>query len=228
MQKMTIVDEKFYGRLKSRSLTKRQSELFDTLFPKLEIKTFTDIEQALPNYDKVLLEIGFGSGEHLAQMARSHPADLFIGCEPFVNGVASLLIKIDEEKIQNIRVYQRDARFLIKELPNNFLDGVFLLFPDPWPKRKHIKRRFLQDKTITDIYTRLKPGAYRRVASDHKEYRNWILKMFGQDKFRGLFTAELFDRRTRPSEETWAKTRYERKAEDEILYAIYTKVIDGE
>jgi tRNA (guanine-N7-)-methyltransferase len=225
---MTVVDEKFYGRLKSRSLTKRQSGLFDTLFTDVENKSFDDVELALPNYDKVFLEIGFGSGEHLAQMAKSHPADLFIGCEPFVNGVASLLAKIDEEKIKNIRVYQRDARFLIKELPNNFLDGVFLLFPDPWPKRKHIKRRFLQDKTIADIHARLKPGAFWRVASDHKEYRAWILKMFGQEKFRDLFTAELFDRHTRPSEEVWAKTRYEQKAEDEILYAIYTKVIDGE
>lgn len=222
VEKVTIVDEKFYGRMKSRSLTARQELLFETLMPRIGIKSFAEIDNA--GFDRIFLEIGFGGGEHIAQMALNNPNDLFIGCEPFINGVASLLVKIDENKIQNIRIYQADARTLIKEIPDNSLSGVFLLFPDPWPKRKHIKRRFLQDKTITDLYNRLKVGGFWRIASDHKEYKPWILKLFNQEKFKSCFEMKVFNRDTRPDPETWPKTRYEQKATEEILYAVCEKV----
>lgn len=221
MEKLTVIDEKFYGRLKSRSLTSRQENLFKTLMNEISINSFEDIKNL--NYDSVFLEIGFGNGEHIAKMALNHPDSLFIGCEPFVNGVASLLTKIDDDKIENIQIYQADARNLIKDMPDNFLSGAFLLFPDPWPKRKHIRRRFLQDKTISDIYNKLKSGASWKIASDHKEYRAWILKLFNQEKFKKCFHGEIFNRKSRPDEEFWPKTRYEQKAVDEILYAIYTK-----
>ena len=221
VKKTTRVDEKFYGRLKSRSLTNRQEKLFETLMPEVGIKSFSEID--LSKFNRVFLEVGFGSGEHIAQMALNNPNDLFVGCEPFVNGVASLLVKIDENKIQNIRIYQADARTLMKEIPADSLSGAFLLFPDPWPKRKHIKRRFLQEKTIEDIYNRLKINGFWRLASDHKEYKSWILKLFNQERFQKLFEMKTFNRETRPDEEVWPKTRYEQKATEEILYAICIK-----
>lgn len=220
-QKRTIVEEKFYGRLKSRRLTDRQESLFKTLFKDIAINSFEDIISS--NHKEVFFEIGFGGGEHIAKMALSNPQSLFIGCEPFVNGVASLLTKIDDLKITNIRIYQNDARNLLKEFPDEFLSGVFLLFPDPWPKRKHIRRRFLQEKTIFMIYNKLKKDGFWRIASDHKEYKAWILKLFKQEDIRKKFEEKIFDKVSRPSFETWPQTRYEQKATDEILYAIYTK-----
>lgn len=221
-QKITIVEEKFYGRLKSRRLTDRQEMLFKTLFKDISINSFEDIRKL--NYKDIFFEIGFGGGEHIVNMALSNPNGLFIGCEPFVNGVASLLTKIDDLKITNIRIYQNDARKLLKEIPNEILSGVFLLFPDPWPKRKHIRRRFLQEKTILMIYEKLKKNGFWRIASDHKEYKAWILKLFKQEKIIRKFKETLFDRDSRPSYELWPQTRYEQKAVDEILYAIYTKI----
>lgn len=220
--KITIVEEKFYGRLKSRRLTDRQEALFKTLFKDISINSFKDINTC--GYDDVFFEIGFGGGEHIANMALSNPKGLFIGCEPFVNGVAALLTKIDDLKIKNIRIYQNDARSLLKEFPDGFLSGVFLLFPDPWPKRKHIRRRFLQEKTIFMIYDKLKNNGFWRIASDHKEYKSWILKLFKQENVQEKFQGVLFDRSSRPSFETWPQTRYEQKAVEEILYAIYTKI----
>jgi len=221
-QKITIVEEKFYGRLKSRRLTDRQEMLFKTLFMDISINSFEDIRKL--NYKDIFFEIGFGRGEHIANMALSNPNGLFIGCEPFVNGVASLLTKIDDLKIANIRIYQNNARKLLKEIPNETLSGVFLLFPDPWPKRKHIRRRFLQEKTILMIYEKLKKNGFWRIASDHKEYKAWVLKLFKQEKIIGKFREALFDRDSRPSYELWPQTRYEKKAVDEILYAVYTKI----
>ncbi len=216
MEKVIKPDEKFHGRLKTRRLSARQKNLFETLMPKVGIKSYKDADIA--NFHRVFLEIGFGGGEHLAQVAMDNPNDLFIGCEPFVNGVASLLGKIDDNKIENIRIYQADARGLIKEIPNDTLSGVFLLFPDPWSKKRHTKRRFLQDKTIADIYTRLVVGGFWRLASDHEVYKAWILELFGQEKFKDLFTVRTYTKENRPDTSIWAKTRYEMKATNDILY----------
>lgn len=216
MEQIIGLDEKFYGRIKTRRLTPRQEILYKTLMPEVGISSFDDA--GVLNFSRIFLEIGFGSGEHIAQMAKNSPDDLFIGCEPFVNGVASLLVKIDTDKIKNIRIYQADARVFIKSIPNDVLSGVFLLFPDPWPKRKHIKRRFLQDKTITDIYNKIKIGGFWRLASDHKDYKAWILRLFNQKKFKDYFELKAFDKQTRPDVSIWAQTRYEQKATEDILY----------
>ena len=222
MENVKTIDEKFYGRIKSRKLTVRQENLYHTLMPEISIKSFNEIDNK--DFRNIYLEIGFGSGEHIAKMALNNPDDLFIGCEPFVNGVASLLVKIDESKIKNIMIYQADARAFIRTIPSQSLSGVFLLFPDPWAKRKHIKRRFLQDKTIVEIYDKLINGGFWRLASDHKEYKSWIIKLFNQDKFKNFFTINVFTKETRPDIEKWPETRDEKKAVDDILYAECVKI----
>ena len=216
MEAINRFDEKFYGRIKTRNLTSRQELLYKTLMPSVEIKSFTDIDVA--NFSNIYLEIGFGSGEHIAQMAINNPSDLFIGCEPFVNGIASLLVKIDTNNIQNIRIYPADARIFIRSIPDCTLSGVFLLFPDPWPKRKHVKRRFLQEEIIADMYQKLRDGGCWRLASDHSDYKNWIMKLFNKKKKKNCFKINTFDRKTRPDVAVWAKTRYEQKATEDILY----------
>ena len=127
-------DEKFYGRIKSRKLTERQTFLFEKLRG-IFIKSVKDIPDT---YQERFLEIGFGNGAHTAQIALQNPNQLFIGCEPFINGVGSLLAKIDDQNLKNILIFQGDARVLLNQIPNNFLSGVFLLFPDAWPLRKLI------------------------------------------------------------------------------------------
>lgn len=213
-------EEKFYGRIKSRRLTERQSSLFETLSD-IFIKSAADIPT---DSREKFLEIGFGNGDHTAQLALQNPDKLFVGCEPFVNGVASLLSKIYDNNLKNILIFQGDARTLLSQIQAEFFSGVFLLFPDPWPKRKHIRRRFLQNKTIQEIHRILDPNGFFRVASDHEEYKKWILKIFNQPKTAELFAFETFDKSTRPPEDIWPKTKYEKKAENDILYLVAKKI----
>ena len=221
---MQIIGDRFYGRLKTRALTKRQEGLVQSVLPKFLFKSFADIN--MQDYDKVFFEIGFGGGEHIAKMALNNPNDLFIGAEPFVNGMVSLLSHIEENNIKNILIFNDDARTFIKNLPCDvFLDGVFLLFPDPWPKRKHFVRRFVQEKNILSIYNILKTGGFWKIATDHPSYASWILKMFARQEVAGKFLPELFNSQSRPSEESWPKTRYEQKTTfQDILFANYVKL----
>jgi tRNA (guanine-N7-)-methyltransferase len=215
-----VMTGRFYGRLKTRALSQRQVQLFHKLQDKFFISS---LNKFLLEDEEIFLEIGFGSGEHIAQLAMQNPNKIFIGCEPFLNGVASLLVKIDENNIENIFIFQGDAKILIKESPDNFFSGVFLLFPDPWPKRKHAKRRFVQEETIVEINRILKKGMSWKIASDHPEYKKWILKNFTAPHIQNLFSYTTFDNKTRPDEIIWPETRYETKATNDILYLIIVK-----
>jgi tRNA (guanine-N7-)-methyltransferase len=135
------------------------------------------IASALPRndgYKKLALEIGFGGGEHLLAQAEHNPDTLFIGCEPYINGVAKCLAGIDEQKISNIRLYTRDARELIEALPDACLDSVFILFPDPWPKLRHNKRRLVSAQTLSMLARTHKKGG--AIA-----HRNRPCRLFGLD-----------------------------------------------
>ena len=159
------------------------------------------------------LEIGFGGGEHAEAIARVAPDEGLIACEVFLNGVASLLGRLvpvgGEETAPvpaNLRLWDRDARILLRQLPDRSLDGAFLLFPDPWPKARHAKRRFVHPANVAELARTLRPGAEWRVASDDPTYQAWVdTVMSAQD----LFEAPP-PRRVRP--ETWPPTRYEAKA----------------
>jgi tRNA (guanine-N7-)-methyltransferase len=219
-----IGEERLYGRRKSKRLSNRQETLLETLLPSVSVSTFADLPR--DDFRRRFLEVGFGSGEHLLQLALGNNEDLFIGCESFVNGVASLLRRMDEYKTSNIRIYHGDARRLMKEMPPEYLDGIFLLFPDPWPKRKHIGRRFLQEHTITSIHSILKNGGFLRIATDHDAYKCWIARILGLEKTKNLFRIQTYTKGNRPSQSSWPQTRYELKAEREIFYVICTKSVD--
>jgi tRNA (guanine-N7-)-methyltransferase len=124
---------------------------------------------------EVWLEIGFGSGEHLAHQARMHPDVGFIGCEPFVNGVAALVATIAEDRLANIRIFDEDARLLLPHVSAGSIARVFLMFLDPWPKRRHHRRRFVQPDTLSELARIMSPGAELRFASDEPSYVRWAL-----------------------------------------------------
>ena len=156
------------------------------------------------------LEIGFGGGEHLAAQAKAHPAVGFIGCEPFVNGVARLLANIEQENLSNIRLFSDDARLLMDCIEDSKISRAFLLFPDPWPKKRHAGRRFINPENLDTLSRILCDGAQVRVASDEMGYIRWTLKHFrGHPDFEWMAEGAK-DWRERPKD--WPPTRYESKA----------------
>jgi tRNA (guanine-N7-)-methyltransferase len=204
-----------YGRKKSKPLKPRQQKLVNELLPRLRI-ALTPGEKLAPGalfvrpMRDIWLEIGFGGGEHLSRLASRHPAVGFIGAEPFLNGVAKLLISLTENNLDNIRVFDGDARALIGELAASTIGRVFALYPDPWPKRRHEKRRLFQPWVLAELHRIMRPGAELLLASDSGDYLSWCLLQF---LHHGGFewTAERsVDWREPPPD--WAGTRYEAKA----------------
>jgi tRNA (guanine-N7-)-methyltransferase len=158
----------------------------------------------------VWLEIGFGGGEHLAAQAAANPDVGFLGVEPFLNGVAKLLRAIDEKALPNVRVLMDDARLLLKALPDASVERSFVLFPDPWPKLRHHKRRIVNPETAADLARVIRPGGELRLATDDQGYARWMLAaLLAEPRF--AWTAErAADWREPPAD--WVPTRYEAKA----------------
>lgn len=197
-----------FGRRKGRNLRPTKQGLFDDLLPRLQMS----LPQAagLKPQSSVWLEIGFGGGEHLAHLAGLHPEVQFIGCEPYVNGVAGLLSHIDEHKLKNIRIYSDDARDLVAALPDNSLERVFVLYPDPWPKTRHNKRRIISAEFLDALARVMKEGAELRLATDSADYATWMLeRLLANKNFQ--WTAKTCDDWLNPPPE-WISTRYEQKA----------------
>lgn len=199
-----------YGRLKTRTIKPRQAALMQSLLPGLRPPAGPFDPRALkPDAAEVWLEVGFGGGEHMAAQAQRRPDVLMLGAEPFQNGVASALRHIDEQALANVRVHDGDARELMARMPDASLDRVFILFPDPWPKARHNKRRIVQPETVAELARLLKPGGALRFASDWAAYVDWSLERFLKEPaFR--WTAEAADDwRTPPADHI--TTRYEEK-----------------
>lgn len=202
-----------YGRIKARTLKPRQAGLMEALLPHLAVDVGGGIElgRLFPSSEggAVILEIGFGGGEHLVAQAQAGPEARFIGVEPFVNGVASCLRHIEESGVGNVRLHQGDARDVLAALPDASLDLVYILFPDPWPKKRHWKRRLIQPEFLAELARVLKPGAEVRFATDWANYAAWTLEVFCRDP-RFAWTAEsVADWRN-----AWpghVRTRYEQK-----------------
>jgi tRNA (guanine-N7-)-methyltransferase len=208
----------FFGRRKGHPLRARQAELFGSLLPRLAL----DLGAPAPNdlaalfpqpVDRVRLEIGFGGAEHLIGQAQAHPRTGFIGCEPFVNGMAKALVAIDELGLANVRLHHGDAVELLDWLPPQSLARIDLLYPDPWPKRRHWKRRFVSDANVAAFARVLRPGGEFRFATDWANYAEWtLLRLLRSREFS--WTAERADDWRKP----WAEfsgTRYEAKAKRE-------------
>ena len=205
----------FFGRRKGHRLRPHQAGLIESLLPRLALDLAhpapTDLSSLFAGaIDQVGLEIGFGGGEHLITQAEAGPRSGFIGCEPFVNGMAKVLTAIDARGLTNVRLHLGDAAAVIDWLPQHSIAGVDLIYPDPWPKRRHWKRRFVQDERIADIARILQTNALFRFATDSADYAAWtLLRFLRSPDF--AWTAQLADdwRRAWPG---FVRTRYETKA----------------
>lgn len=210
----------FYGRTRGKTLRKGQVEHMETTLKELSPKNITwednperhpiDLVELFGDDRPVWLEIGFGGGEHLLHMAQTYPDVGIIGCEPYVNGVAMLVPRIAETGVTNARVHMGDARDMLDVIPAASLDKAFLLYPDPWPKSRHHRRRFVEPENIDQLARALKPGAEFRVATDIEDYvRHTLEHMTNRDDFEWL--AETADDWRNPWAD-WHRTRYEAKA----------------
>jgi len=182
----------------------------DTLLPSLRTPAEAfDPRTLFPEATEVWLEIGFGGGEHLAAQAARRPDVLMIGAEPFLNGVASALRHIDEQGLGNVRLHDGDARDLLARLPAASLDRIFVLFPDPWPKARHHKRRLIQADIAAEFARLLKPGGRLRFASDWADYVDWSLERLTAAPGLAWTAERADDWRLAPADHV--TTRYETK-----------------
>jgi len=196
----------FYGRRKGHALRRHHSGLMEQLLPHLRV----ELGDALAGMgDRRWLEIGFGGGEHLAHQAQLHPGVSFLGAEPFVNGIAKLLALVEEKDLRNVLVHDGDARDLLEVLPEASFERIYLLFPDPWPKARHNKRRFVSAENVSHFHRILKQEGLFLFASDIEDYVSWTREHVAA---HGGFREE-----GDPVEpfENWIQTRYEAKARRE-------------
>jgi tRNA (guanine-N7-)-methyltransferase len=216
----------FFGRRKGHRLRAHQTDLIAHLLPRLALDITSAAPADLtglfdPPADAVRLEIGFGGGEHLIAEARAFPNLGFIGCEPYVNGMAKILAQIEAHNIGNIGLYAGDAAELLAWLPRQSLTRIDLIHPDPWPKRRHWKRRFVQDATVAAMARAIKPEGEFRFVCDIDDYVAWTLAhLLRVPDF--VWTAERADDWRLPWPD-YTMTRYGRKAEREGRRAAYLR-----
>jgi tRNA (guanine-N7-)-methyltransferase len=215
-----------YGRRKGKPLSARKERLLGALLPLLRLDLKSPPPACLTDlFDvpvkEVWLEIGFGSGEHLLWQAEHHRDMGFIGCEPFVNGLGSLLGAVEDQDIKTIRVHDGDAREVLAWLPDRSVGRIFLLFPDPWPKKRQLKRRFLSPGTVRELARVLRHGGELRFASDSGDYAAEALLLIGQGGAFAWLAMRPSDWRERGAD--WPETRYERKALSESRKPAYLR-----
>jgi tRNA (guanine-N7-)-methyltransferase len=220
-------DLRSYGRRRARAPSARQQVLWQERLPLVampdDAQHLADLPALFvsaaagsarpphaPRVREVWLEIGFGGGEHLVWQAKAHPDVGIIGCEPFEDGVIKLLDAVEREALTNVKVCAGDARPLLRALPPGSLQRVFILFPDPWPKKPHHKRRIVSSTTLGEVARLLRPGGELRIGTDVAEYAAAILAVAGHSPALHWTARSPQDWRQRPPD--WPQTRYEAKA----------------
>ena len=223
-----------YGRIKSRKLSDHKSSLLENSLSNYEIfvedflaqdssssnnseKILCESSQNLKNnsalnsFKKISFEIGFGFGDFLFAKAKSTPEQMFLGCEPHINGVVNLLAKLEEEPLANVKMSRQDARELLSKFDDGFFDEIYILFPDPWPKIKHFKRRLINVEFLDNLLAKkIKSGGKLIIATDHDSYKTWILSAISKScKFKWEAACKD-DWQKFPAD--WVVTKYQKKA----------------
>ncbi len=213
---------RFFGRRKGKAITGIRAEMLDKWLPQLTPKIpkrgkiqlkFGIIPQ------KMVLEVGFGGGEHLAELAKRETTTGFLGAEVFLNGVASLLahlngshrsgtgkLELEPKRVDNIRIWPEDIRLLFDKLPEGIFNEIYVLYPDPWPKKRHAQRRFINDDNIPELWRLLAPKGKIYLATDVAAYAEWALDRMKESKLFSQIKKDIF---TPPK--GWISTRYEQK-----------------
>ncbi len=232
----------FFGRRKGKRISDSREKLFDSLLPKLLITVpekgeKIDFEKLFPfTPDEYRLEIGFGGGEHLAAQSLKNKNIGFIGAEVFINGVAGLVAhlagahensnravkgELAPERSDNVRIFNDDVRLLFSSFPDGKLSFIYVLFPDPWPKKRHAYRRFIGPENIPHLARLLKQGGILQVASDDMNYIRWSLEHLCQSPYFTWTAKSADDWRKQPAD--WCPTRYEQKALDAGRKPVYLR-----
>ena len=205
----------FFGRRSGKKLHGGQQAVFDATLPALEITLdgALDPRDLFPDAGRIIIEIGYGGGEHLALEAGRHAQTGYIGCEVFTGGIGKMVQTIAAEGLDNIRLYTDDALKLLTALPPASLDEVYLLYPDPWPKTRHHKRRFVSPTTLAELARVIRPGGVFHFATDIEDYANWTLAHI-------VRSTDFSFAPERPGSwhepyPGWQPTRYEQKARRE-------------
>jgi tRNA (guanine-N7-)-methyltransferase len=205
-----------YGRRKGKPLRRLHADLMQNLLPQVAVKMEAPLEGMA---ERRILEIGFGGGEHLAHQAALNPTISYIGAEPFLNGVAKLLSQLSERQLKNVAVHYGDARPLLEILPPESFERIYLLYPDPWPKKAQKKRRFVNEANLAHFAGILKPQGQFWFASDIEDYVAWTREH--------VAASNLFKEEGDPAQpfENWVPTRYEAKARREGRGSAYLRFI---
>jgi tRNA (guanine-N7-)-methyltransferase len=218
-----------YGRRQGRPIRAGRQRLLDDLLPQITVKLPPEggrLDPAAlftPPLDDLWLEIGFGGGEHLAALAQARSGTGFIGCEPFLNGVSTLLKHITDHGLGNVRILGDDARLVLAALPDDTLGRAFILHPDPWPKKRHHRRRIVCQPVLDELARTLRPGSELRLATDHAEYGEWMLAEMAATPHFTL--VEQWRTPGRPDPADWPPSRYEQKALRQGIPCLYLKAV---
>lgn len=210
-------ERQFHGRRKGRPLNPARQNALDSFLPELEIpaKSLTEDgtldPQSLFSFspDNTIFEIGFGNGEHLLNLVQDHPGDAFLGAEPFINGMSAFLKDLQDYQRHNIRVLMDDAFILVDSLASASLDSIYILNPDPWPKKKHHKRRIIKQDTLPRLARILKPGGYICITTDSDSMAGWVVQHLASSEAFFWIANRCTDWQNPP--QNWHPTRYEIK-----------------
>lgn len=219
---MAILDNKrnirSFGRINGRSCGKKVSYALDELLPKYLFDP-EEIDINACNY----LEIGFGYGESFAKRALTDKNVNYIGCETYSKGVANLIDSIEKDSIKNIEIFNGDARILLENIPDHSIDKIFILYPDPWPKKRHNKRRIINEKFLELIHKKLKKYGILFFTTDVTDYADWVIeKVRNSNLFIADFSS-LSEVKTEP--QWWVKTKYQEKAIKELRDSYFIEFI---
>lgn len=208
-----------FGRIKSRKLSDNKTRLLDELYPHYAFNN------TLPERE-LCLEIGFGFGDFLFEKTKHNPNQFFLGCEPHINGIVNLLSKLEAEPLDNINIFKDDVRILLESIPDHCLSEVYILFPDPWPKSKHFKRRLINNEFLDFLATKMKSKAKLIIATDHDAYKTWILSAITDNQHFTWLAKSKKDWQNFP--DWWITTKYQKKAAREGRESVIFNLIKND